>query len=132
MSGNDLGEIKFDADNLYREESYTDLRVGELRRLVPIKTDGSEDADRKVFFTGQTHVMSPHGMLPVNCEIQAETLEEAIRKFPDAIRKSIEDLVTQAKEMQRQQASRIVVPEGGAGPMSPGGAAGPGGGKIQL
>ena len=38
-----LPEIKLDATQLYREEIFTDRKAGTLRRLVPVKTDGSDD-----------------------------------------------------------------------------------------
>ena len=37
-------------------------------------------------------------------------LDEAIEKFPEAINQAVERLVEEAREMQRQEASRIVVP----------------------
>ena len=39
-----LGEIRVNEQNLYREEVYTDLRVATIRRLVPVKSDGTVDA----------------------------------------------------------------------------------------
>jgi predicted RNase H-like HicB family nuclease len=65
--------------------------------------------------------MSQMGPLPVNCAIEAASLEEAMQKFPEAIAEAIERMVEEAKEMQRQEASRIIVP-----------GAAPGGGKIKL
>ena len=38
-----LSEVEVDRDHLYREESFTDLKVATIRRLVPIKPDGSEN-----------------------------------------------------------------------------------------
>ena len=47
-------EIKMDAANLYREESYTDLKAGSLRKLVPVKPDGTDDPSRPALFTSAT------------------------------------------------------------------------------
>ena len=60
-------------------------------------------------------------------------LDEAIAQFPEAINQAVERLIEEARELQRQEASRIVVPGQGpmGGPMGPGGPGGPGG-KIQL
>ena len=111
-----LSEIKVDRDNLYREETFSDLRVATLRRMVPIKSDGSTDDSRPVLFMGETQLMSAGGLLPVSCPIEASTLDEAIEKFPEAVNLAVERMVEQAREMQRQEASRIVVPGQGLGP----------------
>ena len=116
-----LEEIQVDSENLYLEEVFTDLKVATLRRLTPVKTDGSPDETRPVLFHAQTQLMSQMGPLPVNCAIEAASLEEAMQKFPEAIAEAIERMVEEAKEMQRQEASRIIVP-----------GAAPGGGKIKL
>ena len=111
-----LSEIKVDSENLYREETFTDLRVATLRRMTPVRSDGSLDDSRPVLFMGETQLMSAGGLLPVNCPIEASTLEEAMAKFPDAVNAAVERMVEQAREMQRQEASRIVVPGQGMGP----------------
>jgi hypothetical protein len=116
-----LEEIQVDSENLYLEEVFTDLKVATLRRLTPVKTDGSPDETRPVLFHAQTQLMSQMGPLPVNCAIEATSLEEAMQKFPEAIAEAIERMVEEAKEMQRQEASRIIVP--GAASL---------GGKIKL
>jgi hypothetical protein len=116
-----LEEIQVDRENLYLEEVFTDLKVATLRRLTPVKPDGSPDESRPVLFHAQTQLMSQMGPLPVNCAIDASNLEEAMQKFPEAIAEAIERMVEEAKELQRQEASRIIVP-----------GAAPGGGKIKL
>jgi len=105
-----VGEIRVDSTNLYREEVFTDLRVATIRRLIPVRPDGSPDESRTALYSGQTHVMSQAGPLPVECAIQAASLEEAAEKFPEAIKEAIARLVEEAKEMRRREASRIVVP----------------------
>ena len=119
----ELSEIRVDASNLYREEVYTDLRVATIRRLVPVLPDGSPDASRPALFSGQTNLMSQAGPLPVECPIEAASLDEAMQKFPDAIKQAVEHLIEEAKEIRRREASRIVVP----GAMPGGGGLGGGG-----
>ncbi len=116
-------EIEVDASNLYREEIFTDLKVASIRKLIPIKIDGSVDESREPIFTGQTTLMSGAGPLPVQTQIEASTLEEAAARFPEAIKEAVERLVEEAREIQRREASRIVVP--GEVPI-PGGIRGPG------
>jgi len=130
-----LENLKVDTANLYREEVYTDLGVATIRRLMPIKADGSADSQRDCIFTAQTNIMTPAGLLPVQCEIDAKTLQEAIEKFPGAIKRAIEDMMAEIDEFRRQQASRIVVAQPGQIPAAAPGRPAPGkekGGIIQL
>jgi hypothetical protein len=129
---NAFAEVKVDRTNLYKEESFTDLKVATIRRLSPIREDGTPDTERPVLFTGETTLMSDRGPLPIQCSIEAKDLSEAMDKFPDAVQGAVEKLIEQAREMQRQQMSRIVVPgQGGGGlPGGGGGMPGAGGGKL--
>jgi hypothetical protein len=130
---NPFGEIKVDKSNLYREESFTDLKVATIRRLSPIKEDGSPDSARPTLFTGETTLMSDRGPLPIQAPIEAKDLNEAMDKFPEAVQAAVERLIDQAREMQRQQMSRIVVPGQGGGGIPGGGGGIPGaGGKLIL
>ena len=103
-------EIRLDRRNLYREEVITDLRAGSIQRLVPIKPDGKRDEAREVLYVGQTQIMSQAGMIPVSARIEALDLEDALRKFPQAMQKAIENLVDEVNRLRREQSSRIVVP----------------------
>jgi len=103
-------EIKLDRRNLYREEVITDLRVGSIQRLVPIKPDGKRDEAREILYVGQTQIMSQAGMIPVSARIEALDLEDALRKFPQAMQKAVENLVDEVNRLRREQMSRIVVP----------------------
>ncbi len=58
-SSNPLGDIAVDQNNLYHEETFTDLRVATLQRLTPIKPDGSPDPSRETLYVGQTQTPSP-------------------------------------------------------------------------
>ena len=115
-------EIKLDASDLYREEVFTDRRVGTLRRLSPVDSHGNDDASRPPLFVGQAQLWTQMGPLPISFEIAATDLDGAIAGYPEAARGAIEQTLEEAREMRRQQASQIVVPEMGGG----------GGGKIQL
>jgi hypothetical protein len=105
-----IDEIRMEAGSLYREETFTDLRVGSIRRLQPVTADGNPDPSRSVRFIGQTQLMSQMGPLPVQCEIEAATLQEAVDKFPEAIKLAVNELVAEARELQRREMSRIVAP----------------------
>ncbi len=112
----DLGlpDIQFDSTQLYEESVFTDRTAGTLRHLRPIKVDGTTDEARPVIFAGQTQLLTPGGVLPLGFEIEAATLQEAIEKFPEAVRAALEQAIEEAREYRRESASRIVVPEGGA------------------
>jgi hypothetical protein len=125
----DLPEVKLDPASLYQEEIFTDRRAGTLRRLTPIKADGSPDPSRTVLFSGQTQLLTPAGVLPLGFEIEAETLQEALDKFPEGVKIALEQAIEEAREMRREQASRIVVPDVGGANVGPGPA---GGGKIKF
>ncbi len=131
MDEQGLDQIQVDADNFYREESFTDLKVASIRRLVPIKTDGTDDDSRPSIYTGSAHIMSQMGPVPVNTQIEADSLQDALKKFPDAIKVAIDKMIDEAKEMQRQESSRIVVPKT-APPGLAGQGGAPGGGNIIL
>jgi hypothetical protein len=106
-----VGELNVDTKNLYREESYTDLKVASLKRLVPVTASGEPDPSREPRFIAQTQLMSQVGPVPVSALIEARTLEEAIAKFPEAVSRAVEEMIEEAREIQRQEASRIVVPD---------------------
>ena len=107
-----LPEIKLDISQLYREEIFTDRKAGTLRRLYPVLADGNTDASRPVLYSGQTQLLTPAGVLPLAFELEATSLEDACNKFPDAVKVAIEQAIEEAREMRREAASRIVVPEG--------------------
>lgn len=112
-----VAEITLDRDGLFREETFTDLKAGSIQMLTPVKDDGSVDEAREPLFMGEAHLMSPSGPLPVRCEIAAKTLTEALDNFPEAVNAAVDRMIEQAKEMQRQEAGRIVTPgEVGGGP----------------
>jgi hypothetical protein len=127
---NDLPEVELDPNGLYREDVFTDRRAGSIRRLTPVTADGSPDPSRAVLYSGQTQLLTPAGVLPLGFEIEAQTLADATHKFPDGVKLALAQAIDEAREMRREAASRIVVPDVGAG-VGPGpGSAG--GGKIKF
>ena len=119
-------DIKMDADGMCREEVFTDNRIGTIRKLTPVTTNGDDDSQRQVQFIGSTQIMTPGGALPLNFEIPADSLADAIDGFGDAARLAVEQTMEELRELQRQQASSIVVPKAGMGPGQMGG------GGIQM
>jgi len=105
-----LSEIKLDAKSLYREEVFTDLRVGTLKQLTPVTSDGSRDLGRPMAYVGETQLMSQVGPLPVQAPIEADNLQQAMERFPAAVQGAVEAMIAEVKELQRKEMSRIVVP----------------------
>ena len=135
MADDRNAEAHMDVNALYLEEMFTDRRVGAIRRLTPVKSDGSRDPARELLFLGQAEIMTNMGPVPINFEIEATDLGTAVAGFGPAAQAAIERTVQQIQEMRRQQASQLVVPQSGMPNLSVPGA-GPGGmgrgGKIQL
>jgi hypothetical protein len=116
-----------DSSDLWKEEVYTDRKIGTIRRLSPVKPDGSVDPARKIVFVGEATLETPAGALPLNFEIEAGTLEQAAAAYGTAAQAAFEEAMEALQEMQRRASSSLILPKGGA-PGFPGG----GSGKIQL
>lgn len=116
MSEQNQGKIDFtvDLNNLYREESYTDLKVASIRKMVPVGPDGTDDQSRTPVFVGSTQLMTPEGPLPIQSQLQANNLTEALEAFPETMKQAMEHVIEQIKQMQEKQKekndSRIIVP----------------------
>jgi hypothetical protein len=124
-------ELKMDAADLYREDTFTDRKVGSIRRLTPVNPDGSEDSKRRVLYVGQAQLLTPVGALPLTFEIDAGSLKEAVDNFSEAAKEAVDHAVEELSELRRQAASSIVVPEVGAAGFGGPGAI-PGSGKIKV
>jgi hypothetical protein len=128
--GTRMSEAAMDSTSLYREQIYTDRKVGTLRLLEPVKSDGSPDTARRTVFQGEAQLMTNMGPLPISFDIDANTLADAISKYAEATKAGIERAMREIQELRRQQSSSIVVPPAGT-TLPPVGSL-PGGGKIQL
>jgi hypothetical protein len=102
--------LSVDRSNLYREELFTDLKVCTVRRLTPVKPDGTVDKTRKTIYVGQTHLVSPNGPIPVQNLVKAKDLQQAFKNFPEAMKDAMERMIAEAKKIQQQEESRIIVP----------------------
>ena len=127
-AGRDLKNLKMERDRLYLEEVITDLAAGTIRRMTPLKADGTPDPSRPTLYLGQAQVLSAMGPVPIQFELDAGSLEEAIEMFGPEAEQAVRRMVDELRELQREQASQIVVPGSGA---VPGGGPMPGGGPIR-
>ena len=109
-------DFSFDRKNLHREASITDLKVGSIRMLVPVNPDGTEDKSRTTLFIGHTQLMSPEGPVPIQASLTANSLDEAMDAFPEAMEKALSAVIEKLQHMQHQRQapkkddSRIIVP----------------------
>ena len=105
-----IADIKFDRRNLYREETITDLKVGTIQRLTPIKVDGTKDQ------SPPRHLRGPDAT-PLAGWTRAGFLahrggdsRRGDPSVPETMQKAVEKLVDDVKQLQREQMNRIVVP----------------------
>jgi hypothetical protein len=125
-----VADAAMDETSLYREEIYTDRKIGTLRVLLPVRSDGTPDAQRRPVYQGEAQLMTNMGPLPISFDIDATNLADAIAGYPEATKAGIERAMREIQEMRRQASSSIVLPPAGA-TLGPGGTL-PGGGKIQM
>src|SRR5690242_16430123 len=92
-------DSQMDATALYLEETFTDRKVGAIRRLTPVKSDGTSDATRPVLYVGQAEIMTNMGPVPINFEIDGPTLADAVAGFAAAAAIAVERTVQQIQEM---------------------------------
>lgn len=135
MADNDTArDVRMDASDLWREEIVTDRKIGTIRMMLPIRADGSADPARATVFTGEAQMMTNMGPLPINFDIEAKTLAEAVSGYAAAAKVAVERTVRELQELRREAASGLVLPgQGGFGPGGmPPGLGGGRGGKIQM
>ena len=114
-STTDGRQATMDPTQIYLEETFTDRKVGTIRRLTPVTADGSTDAARPVIFVGQAQVMTPMGAIPISFELDAVSLNAAIEKFGVAAEQAVQQTMRELQEMRREQASSLVIPDAAGG-----------------
>jgi hypothetical protein len=119
-----------DATQLYREEIFTDRRVGTIRQLTPVGIDGQLDPKRPVLYVGQAQVMTPVGAVPLSFELEATNLAGAIAKFGEAAEQAVQQTMRELQELRREQASSLVIPDAAGGGLPSDLLGGRGGGRT--
>jgi len=106
------GQVDFtiNGQSLYREETFTDLEGGAIRRMVPVTVDGDNDTARAAMYFGSLQIMTPQGPLPVQARLSANTMKEAVEDFPGTMAKAVDALVQELEKLKRESESRIVMP----------------------
>ena len=129
-----MPDPRMDSAALYREEVFTDRKVGTLRRLTPVKSDGTADASRPTVYVGEAQLLTSAGGLPLSFEIEAKSLDEAAANYGPAVKEAFESAMAELQELRRRASSSLIIPEAGAASALgaggvPGGLAG---GKLKL
>ncbi len=110
-------QAAMDATQIYREDTFTDRKVGTIRRLTPVAADGSPDAARPVIFVGQAQIMTPMGAVPISFELDASSLNAAVEKFGAAAELAVQQTMRELQEIRREQASSLVIPDAAGAPL---------------
>ena len=113
-SASQVRQATMDSKQIYREETFTDRKVGTIRKLTPVSADGSDDATRPVIFVGQAQIMTPMGAVPISFELEAASLAGAIEKFGATAEQAVQQTMQELQELRREQASSLVIPDAGA------------------
>ena len=103
-------DLRVKQNNLYLEESFTDLDMTAIRRLTPVKPNGLKDKTRKQIFVGHLNIMTPGGPLPIQTSLAARNLKEAMEIYPEAMKTALEKTQEEIKKLQQKKDSRIIVP----------------------
>ena len=122
-----------DPSSLYREDTYTDRKIGTIRVLTPVTADGAADLGKKILYVAETQLLTGAGVLPLVFEIEATSLREAVDKFGAAAQEAVERTRRELEELRREAQSSIIVPDRIPGGLTGGpGPGAPPGGKIRL
>ena len=134
MSTLNPADLTMDGSSLYREDVYTDRKIGTIRVMTPVTSLGGADSSRPVIYVGETQLLTSGGLLPLAFQIEATTLGDAVEKFAAGANEAVERTRREIERLHREASSSIITPDripGGFDPMGgPGGM--PPGGKIRL
>ena len=103
-------DLSVKQDNIYLEESFSDLDMASIRRLTPVKPNGLKDKSRKQIFVGHLNIMTPQGPIPIQAAIDARNLKEAMEMYPDTMKIALKKMKEEVEKLKDKQESRIIVP----------------------
>lgn len=110
MSDEARDELRFDTDNLYRIDTFTDQRSGSIQRMTPVDADGNPDDSRPVRYVGEASAMTPAGTLPLSFELEGDSLSAAAAGFAEGAQAAFRETIEELRRMQREQQQSIMVP----------------------
>jgi len=103
-------DLSVKQDNLYLEESFSDLDMASIRRLTPVKPNGLKDKSRKQIFVGHLNIMTSQGPIPIQAPINARNLKEAMEMYPGVMTIALKKMKEEVETFKEKQESRIIVP----------------------
>ena len=107
-------DFSFNGDNLYKEEIFSEMEAGSIRRMLPVTPNGDPDTSRAPIYLGSLQLMTPEGPLPIQAHLPANNLKEAMAVFPATMKAAVESLMEEvekmARENRKEKDSRIIVP----------------------
>jgi len=106
----DTLDLSVKQENLYLEESFSDLDMASIRRLTPVKPNGLKDKSRKQIFVGHLNIMTPQGPIPIQAPIDARNLKEAVELYPNTMKIALKKMQEEVEKLKEKQESRIIVP----------------------
>ena len=102
-----MPEPKMDPAALYREELFTDRKVGAIRVLTPVTTDGAPDPKRSTIYIGEAQIYT--SMWCAAAQLRAPTaasLSQAVAQYTPAAKKhAVENAV---REWWKKCAGRLL------------------------
>ena len=104
-------QVQMDSTQVYREDTFTDRRVGTIKRMSPVTPAGEPDTARPILYVGQAQIMTPMGALPLSFDIEADSLTAAIEKFGPAAEVAVQQTMRELQDMRRESASSLVIPD---------------------
>ena len=120
-----------DAAGLYREEMFTDRKVGAIRRLTPVTGDGAPDTTRPVVVHRPGGDHDQHGARAAELRDRGQDAGQAVAGFRRCSNVAIERTVQQIQELRRSRLRSWSCPRVACRISAP--AVPPGrGGKIQI
>jgi hypothetical protein len=105
MSEEKYIENSLDSNNLYREETYTDLQNGAMKAFWPVDTKGVDvvDGTRSPKFLALTNIQTQDGPAPIQAEIEANHLEEAVNKFQEKLDQVVGSLIEETQKQEEEK-----------------------------
>ena len=101
-------DLKMDATSLYREDVYTDRKIGTIRVMTPVTSLGGADSARPVIYVGETQLLTSGGLLPLAFQIEARSLAEAVEKFAEGANEAVERTRREIERLHREATSSII------------------------
>lgn len=104
---NKMIDTTIDANDLWEEKQYTDMKAGGIKAFYPIKPDGTEDTSREPIFVAVTNIETGVGLFPVHGRIEdCTTLEKALVDFQVTLDNVVSEMMEQAEKRELEEQAK--------------------------